>query len=102
MNTMSHQCDPHLRKQEEFGVPGNTVRLGKHIYVGCILIGAPPHSNCHMYKENIAKHEKAYRRKIISSGKYGTRDNTIKRLGFQFKDQKKKRSKSVMKKKTKI
>ena len=86
---MSHQCDPHLRKQEEFGVPGNTVRLGKHTYVGCIVIGAPPHNNCHMYKENMAKHEKAYRRKIINSGEYGKRDNTIKRLGFQFKDQKK-------------
>ena len=89
MNMMSHHCDPHLRKQEEFGVPGNTVRLGKHIYVGCIVIGAPPHSNCHMYRENIAKHEKAYRRKIVNSGEYGSRDNTIKRLGFDFKDQKK-------------
>ena len=89
MNTMNHHCDPHLRKQEEFGVPGNTVRLGKHTYVGCIVIGAPPHSNCPMYKENMARHEKMYRKKIVNSGEYGTRDNTIKRLGFHFKDKKK-------------
>ena len=86
---MSHQCNPHLRKQEEFGAPGNTVRLGKETYVGCIVIGAPPHSNCPMYKENMARHKKAYRSKIIKSGEYGTRDKTITRLGFQFKDQKK-------------
>ena len=90
---MSHQCDPHLRKQEEFGVPGNTVRSGKHTYVGCIVIGAPPHSNCPMYKENMARHEKMYRRKIVNSGEYGTRDNTIKRLGFHFKDKKKEKIK---------
>ena len=86
---MIHQCDPHLRKQEEFGVPGNTVRSGKHTYVGCIVIGAPPHSSCPMYTENVARHEKAYRSKIINSGEYGKRDNTIKRLGFHFKDKKK-------------
>ena len=86
---MSHQCDPHLRKQEEFGVPGNTVRSGKHTYVGCIVIGAPPHSSCPMYTENVARHEKAYRSKIINSGEYGKRDNTTKRLGFHFKDKKK-------------
>ena len=90
---MSHQCDPHLRKQDEFGVPGNTVRSGKQTYVGCIVIGAPPHSNCPMYKENLARHEKMYRRKIVNSGEYGSRDNTIKRLGFHFKDKKKQKIK---------
>ena len=40
-----------------------------------------------------ARYEKAYRSKIINSGEYGTRDNTIKRLGFQFKDKKKEKIK---------
>ena len=83
-------------------MPGNTVRSGKHTYVGCIVIGAPPHSSCPMYKENMARHEKAYRSKIINSGEYGTRDNTIKRLGFQFKTKRKKRSRSAKTQKTKI
>ena len=46
-----------------------------------------------MYKENMARHEKAYRSKIVNSGEYGTRDNTIKRLGFQFKNKKKQKIK---------
>ena len=57
------------------------------------MIGAPTHSNCPMYKENVARHEKMYRRKIVNSGEYGIRDNTIKRLGFHFKDKKKEKIK---------
>ena len=92
---MSHHMDPHLKKQSEFGVPGNTVKIGRETYVGCVVIGAPPHTSCPMYTVNMAKAEKEYRRRLIKNGEFGTRDNTIQRLGFQFLDVKKEKIKKL-------
>ena len=92
---MFHHMDPHLKKQSEFGVPGNTVKVKRETYVGCVVIGAPPHTSCPMYTVNMAKAEKEYRRRLIKNGEFGTRDNTIQRLGFQFHDVKKEKIKKL-------
>ena len=92
---MSHHMDPHLKKQSEFGVPGNTVKIGRETYVGCVVIGAPPHTSCPMYTVNMAKAEKEYRKRLIESGEFGTRDGTIQRLGFQFHNVKKEKIKKL-------
>ena len=86
---MFHHMDPHLRKQCEFGVPGNTVKIENETYVGCVVIGAAPHTNCPMYRLTKAMSEKQHRKKLIESGEFGSRDSTIQRLGFHFHDIKK-------------
>ena len=86
---MFHHMDPHLRKQFEFGVPGNTVKIDKETYVGCVVIGAAPHTSCPMYSLTKAMSEKQHRKRLIESGEFGSRDSTIQRLGFQFNDIKK-------------
>ena len=83
---MFHHMDPHLRKQFEFGVPGNTVKIDKETYVGCVVIGAAPHTCCPMYSLTKAMSEKQHRKRLIESGEFGSRDSTIQRLGFQFND----------------
>ena len=92
---MFHHMDPHLRKQSEFGVPGNTVRVERETYVGCVVIGAPPHTSCPMYTLTRAMAEKQYRKRLIQNGEFGTRDSTIQRLGFQFNDVKKEKIKKL-------
>ena len=87
--------DPHLKKQREFGVPGNTVKVERETYVGCIVIGAPPHTSCPMYTLTKAMAEKQYRKRLIKTGEFGTRDNTIQRLGFQFHDVRKQKIKKL-------
>ena len=87
--------DPHLKKQSEFGVPGNTVRVERETYVGCVVIGAPPHTSCPMYTLTRAMAEKQYRKRLIQNGEFGTRDSTIQRLGFQFNDVKKEKIKKL-------
>ena len=94
-SAMFHHMDPHLKKKSEFGVPGNTVKVKRETYVGCVVIGAPPHTSCPMYTVNMAKAEKEYRRRLIKNGEFGTRDNTIQRLGFQFHDVKKEKIKKL-------
>ena len=47
-----HHSDPHLRKEEEFGVPGRTMKVGKEKFVVCTVIGAPPHSSCPFYRQH--------------------------------------------------
>ena len=89
MNPINHCGDPHLRKQEDFGVPGNTVKIGGETFVACQVIGAPPHTSCTMYAQCQARNEKLYRKKLIESGEFGKRDNKIERLGFGFKNMKK-------------
>ena len=86
---MFHHMDPHLRKQFKFGVPGNTVKIDKETYVGCVVIGAAPHTSCPMYNLTKAMSEKQHRKRLIESGEFGSRDSTIQRLGFQFNDIKK-------------
>ena len=93
---MFHHMDPHLKKQSEFGVPGNTVKVERETYVGCIVIGAPPHTSCPMYTQTMAMSEKQYRKRLIQNGEFGTRDNTIQRLGFLFQDVKKEKVKKLM------
>ena len=92
---MFHHMDPHLKKQSEFGVPGNTVKVERETYVGCIVIGAPPHTSCPMYTLTKAMAEKQYRKRLIKTGEFGTRDNTIQRLGFQFHDVRKQKIKKL-------
>ena len=89
MNPINHCGDPHLRKQEDFGVPGNTVKIGGETFVACQVIGAPPHTSCTMYAQCQARNEKLYRKKLIESGEFGKRDNKIERLGFEFRNVKK-------------
>ena len=89
MNPINHCGDPHLRKQEDFGVPGNTVKIGGETFVACQVIGAPPHTLCTMYAQCQARNEKLYRKKLIESGEFGKRDNKIERLGFEFRNVKK-------------
>ena len=89
MNPINHCGDPHLRKQEDFGALGNTVKIGGEIFVACKVIGAPPHTSCTMYAQCQARNEKLYRKKLIESGEFGKRDNKIERLGFGFKNMKK-------------
>ena len=93
---MSHHMDPHLKKQSEFGVPGNTVKIGRETYVGCVVIGAPPYTSCPMYTQTMAVSEKQYRKRLIENGEFGTRDNTIQRLGFLFQDVKKEKIKKLV------
>ena len=93
---MSHHMDPHLKKQSDFGVPGNTVKIGRETYVGCVVIGAPPHTSCPMYTKTMAMSEKQYRKRLIENGEFGTRDNTIQRLGFLFQDVKKEKVKKLV------
>ena len=88
--------DPLLKKQSEFGVPGNTVKIGRETYVGCVVIGAPPHTSCPMYTQTMAMSEKQYRKRLIENGEFGTRDNTIQRLGFLFQDVKKEKVKKLV------
>ena len=83
MNPINHCGDPHLRKQEDFGVLGNTVKIGNETFV------APAHTLCTMYAQCQARNEKLYRKKLIESGEFGKRDNKIKRLGFEFRNVKK-------------
>ena len=92
---MFHHMDPHLKKQSKFGVPGNTVKVESETYVGCIVVGAPPHTSCPMYTLTKAMAEKQYRKRLIKTGEFGTRDNTIQRLGFQFHDVKKEKIKKL-------
>ena len=92
MNPINHCGDPHLRKQEDFGALGNTVKIGGETFVACKVIGAPPHTSCTMYAQCQARNEKLYRKKLIESGEFGKRDNKIERLGFGFKNMKKKKS----------
>ena len=89
MNPINHCGDPHLRKQEDFGALGNTVKIGGEEFVACKVIGAPPHTSCTMYAQCQARNEKLYRKKLIESGEFGKRDNKIERLGFEFKNVKK-------------
>ena len=89
MNPINHCGDPHLRKQEDFGALGNTVKIGGETFVACKVIGAPPHTSCTMYAQCQARNEKLYRKKLIESGEFGKRDNKIERLGFGFKNMKK-------------
>ena len=93
---MFHNMDPHLKKQSEFGVPGNTVKVEKETYVACVVIGAPPHTSCPMYTQTMAMSEKQYRKRLIENGEFGTRDNTIQRLGFLFQDVKKEKFKKLV------
>ena len=37
-NPMNQCGDPHLRNREEFGVLGNTGKIGKDTFVGCQVI----------------------------------------------------------------
>ena len=89
MNPINHCGDPHLRKQEDFGALGNTVKIGGEEFVACKVIGAPPHTFCTMYAQCQARNERLYRKKLIESGEFGKRDNKIERLGFEFKNVKK-------------
>ena len=89
MNPINHCGDPHLRKQEDFGALGNTVKIGGETFVACKVIGAPPHTLCTMYAQCQARNEKLYRKKLIESGEFGKRDNKIERLGFEFRNVKK-------------
>ena len=86
---MFHHRDPHLRKQSEFGALGNTVKIEKETYVGCVVIGASPHTSCPMYTVTKAMSERQHRKKLIEIGEFGSRYSTIQRLGFQFHDIKK-------------
>ena len=92
---MFHHMDPHLRNQDEFGVPGNTVKIEKETSVGCVVIGAPPHTSCPMYSLTKVMSEKQHRKRLIDSGEFGSRDSTIQRLGFQFCDAKKEKIKKL-------
>jgi hypothetical protein len=47
-----HHSDPHLRKEEEFGVPGRAMKVGKEKFVVCTVIGAPPHTWCPFYRQH--------------------------------------------------
>ena len=87
---MNNFSDPHLRRQEDFGQVGNTVKVGKDTFVGCTVIGEPPHVNCPFYQKSQAKHEKIYRENLIKSGELGKREDIgMARLGFKFCDVKK-------------
>lgn len=79
--------DPHLRSQEEFGVMGKEVKVGKENFVLCTVIGEQPHSNCNFYKESVASNERAYMAKLVESGQYGKREE-VERKGFSFKKEK--------------
>jgi hypothetical protein len=79
--------DPHLRSQEEFGVMGREVRVGKENFVLCTVIGEPPHQNCNFYKESVERNERAYMAKLVESGQYGQRED-MDRKGFSFKKEK--------------
>ena len=63
--------------------------------MGCVVIGAPPHSSCPMYSLTKAMSEKQHRKKLIESGEFGSRDSTVQRLGFQFHDVKKEKIKKL-------
>ena len=65
MNPINHCGDPHLRKQEDFGAVGNTVKIGGETFVACKVIVAPPHTSCTMYAQCQARNEKLYRKKLI-------------------------------------
>ena len=84
MNSIKHCGDPHWRKQEEFGVLGNTVKIEGELFVGCQVIGAPPHTSCPGYAQLKARNEKLYRMELINSGEFGKRDEKVQRLGFHF------------------
>ena len=47
-----HHSDPHLRKEEEFGVPGRTMKVGKEKFAVCTVIGAAPHTSCPFYRQH--------------------------------------------------
>ena len=82
---MSYHTDPHLRRQEEFGQMGNTVKIGGEIYVACKVIGVPPHTSCPFYTDSAASHEKLNKKKLIESGEFGAREDLgMERLGFGF------------------
>ena len=84
---MSCYNDPHLRRQEEFGQAGNTVKIGGEVFVACRVIGAPPLTSCPFYTESAAKNEKLYKKNLIESGEFGSREDLGKeRLGFKFAD----------------
>ena len=77
MNSIKHCGDPHWRKQEEFGVLGNTVKIEGELFVGCQVIGAPPHTSCPGYAKLKARNEKLYRMELINSGEFGKRDEKV-------------------------
>ena len=81
--------DPHLRRPEEFGVEGKTVRVGKDTMVVCTVIGAPPHRCCPQYHKSVVAQERRHRKKIIESGEFGTRSLIVDRKGFNFREIKK-------------
>ena len=81
--------DPHLRRPEEFGVEGKTVRVGKDTMVVCTVIGAPPHRCCPQYHKSVVAQERIHRKKIIESGEFGTRSLIVDRKGFNFREIKK-------------
>ena len=92
---MFYHKDPHLRKQDEFGLPGNTVKIEKNTYVGCVVIRAPPHTSCPMYSLTKVMSEKQHRKRLIESGEFGSRVSTIQWLGFQFRDANKEKIKKL-------
>ena len=49
ISKMQFNSDPHLRRPEEFGVPGMTVMVGSEKLVACTVIGAPSHRSCPFY-----------------------------------------------------
>jgi hypothetical protein len=49
---MQFSSDPHLRRPEEFGVEGMTVKVGKEKLVACTVIGAPSHRCCPFYYQS--------------------------------------------------
>ena len=49
VSKMQFNSDPHLRRPEEFGVPGMTVMVGSEKLVACTVIGAPSHRSCPFY-----------------------------------------------------
>ena len=49
VSKMQFNSDPHLRRPEEFGVEGMTVKVGNKKLVACTVIGAPSHRSCPFY-----------------------------------------------------
>ena len=92
---MELHSDPHLRRPEEFGVEGKTIRVGKDIMVVCTVIGAPPHRCCPQYHKSVVAQEKKHRKKIVESGEFGTRSLIVDRKGFNFREIKKEKKDKI-------
>ena len=86
---MELHSDPHLRRPEEFGVEGKTIKVGKDTMVVCTVIGAPPHGYCPQYHKSVVAQEKKHRQELFESGEFGTRTLIVDRKGFNFRNIKK-------------